>query len=80
MEIYMDDLTPKFPYELGGDLKYIETSAKDNILITELFKEIVEILYKDFVESGKGHKPVGPAPVHVCACACVCRHTYDERM
>ena len=28
MEIYMDDLTPKFPYELGGDLKYIETIDK----------------------------------------------------
>ena len=25
MEIYMDDLTREFPYELGGDLKYIET-------------------------------------------------------
>ena len=25
MEIYMDDLTPEFPYELGNDFKYIET-------------------------------------------------------
>ena len=25
MEIYMDELTREFPYELGGDLKYIET-------------------------------------------------------
>ena len=25
MEIYMDELTHEFPYELGGDLKYIET-------------------------------------------------------
>lgn len=25
MEIYMDELTPQFPYELDGDLKYIET-------------------------------------------------------
>ena len=25
MEIYKDELTPKFPYELGGDLKYVET-------------------------------------------------------
>ena len=40
----------------NNNLKYIETSAKDNILITELFQEIGEILYKDFVESGKGHK------------------------
>ena len=25
MEIYMDELTREFPYELGGNLKYIET-------------------------------------------------------
>ena len=25
MEIYMDDLTHEFPYELGNDFKYIET-------------------------------------------------------
>jgi serine/threonine protein kinase len=25
MEIYMDELTRDFPYELGGNLKYIET-------------------------------------------------------
>ena len=25
MEIYLDELTREFPYELGGDLKYIET-------------------------------------------------------
>ena len=25
MEIYMDDLTHDFPYELGNDFKYIET-------------------------------------------------------
>ena len=39
-----------------NNLKYVETSAKDNILITELFQEIGEILYKDFVKSGKEHK------------------------
>ena len=27
MEIYMDDLTHEFPYELGNDFKYIETLA-----------------------------------------------------
>ena len=37
-------------------LKYFETSAKDNISISEIFQKIGEILYEEYERSGKGKK------------------------
>ena len=37
----------------NNNIKYIETSAKENILIEDLFIQMVEILYEDYKKSGK---------------------------
>ena len=40
-------------FATDNNLKYKATSAKENILISELFQEIGEELYNDYVKSGK---------------------------
>ena len=40
----------------NNNLYYIETSAKENISIDELFEDIAEKLYEDYVKSGRGNK------------------------
>ena len=40
----------------NNNLYYIETSAKENISIDELFEDIAEKLYEDYVKSGRENK------------------------
>ena len=39
------------------NIKYIETSAKDNLNINKIFEDVAEILYDDYIKSGLGNKP-----------------------